>query len=222
MRDLNKKPYLESIHTFGRIWMISATVLLIAVPAAISIYYDAWPKFSEFLAGMLGIAPIFWTVGTIETFTYVPMLGAGGSYLGFVTGNLSNLKVPCALSAMDMAKVKPGTEDGEIISTIAIAISSIVTTLIIAVGVFLIAGLTPILESPVLAPAFENILPSLFGALGVVLISRDWKIAIAPIAFMLLLFLFVPSLAGAVGVLVPVGVLIAVGAARIMYKKGWL
>lgn len=222
MKDLNKKPYLESIHTIGRIWMIAAAIILIAVPTAVSIYYDAWPKFSEFLGGMLGIAPIFWTVGAIEVFTYVPMLGAGGSYLGFVTGNLTNLKVPCALSAMDMAKVKPGTEDGELVSTIAIAVSSIVTTVIIAVGVFLIAQLTPILESPVLAPAFDNILPALFGALGVVLISRNWKIAVAPIAFMLILFLLVPSLAGAVGVLVPVGVLVAVGAARIMYKKGWL
>ena len=53
----------------------------------------------------MGVAPIFWTVGTIEVITYVPMLGVGGSYLGFVTGNLSNLKVPCALNAMQSAGV---------------------------------------------------------------------------------------------------------------------
>ena len=87
---------------------------------------------------------------------------------------------------------------------------------------FLLAMISPILDSPVLKPAFDNILPALFGGLGVVYISKNWKLALAPLAFMVALFLAVPSLAGSVGVLVPVGVLIALGAARIMYKKGWV
>lgn len=37
---------------------------------------------------------MYWAVGIVEIFTYVPMLGAGGSYLSFVTGNISNLKLP--------------------------------------------------------------------------------------------------------------------------------
>jgi len=40
--------------------------------------------------------------------------------------------------------------------------------------------------------------------------------------FMLVLFLFIPGLASAVGILVPAGVVVAVVAARLMYKKGWL
>jgi len=217
-----QKDYMDSIHTSGRIWVAIGISALMIMPIAISIYYDAWPVFSVFLLGMLGIAPTFWTVGIIEVFTFVPMLGAGGSYLGFVTGNLTNLKVPCAINAMQLAKVKSGTEEGEVISTIAIAVSSIVTTLIIAAGVFLLTLIRPLLESPVLAPAFSNILPALFGALAVVLISRNWKVALTPVVFMLMLFMFVPQLAGIGGVLVPVGVLIAIVAARVLYKKGWL
>ena len=140
----------------------------------------------------------------------------------FVTGNLTNLKVPCALSAMEVAKVKPGTEEGELISTISIAVSSIVTTLIIFVGVLLLSQLQPVLESEALAPAFANILPSLFGALAVVFISKNWKIALAPLILMLALFISVPSLANSVSVLVPVGAIIAIAAARILYKKGFL
>ena len=174
------------------------------------------------MMGMMGIAPTFWTVAVIEVFTYVPMLGAGGSYLAFVTGNVTNLKVPCAINAMDAAKVKPGTEEGEVISTISIAVSSIVTTLIISAGVLLLVQIRPLLESPALAPAFANILPALFGALGVVLISRNWKVAVVPVGFMLILFLAVPQLASVGPILVPVGVVISIGAARIMYKKGWL
>ncbi|PKM39469.1 MAG: hypothetical protein CVV04_10710 [Firmicutes bacterium HGW-Firmicutes-9] len=214
--------YRDSIHKMGRVWILSALAMLLAVPAAICIYYQAWPPMSGILKGLLSIVPIFWTVGVIEVFTYVPMLGTGGSYLGFVTGNLANLKVPCALNSMDRAGVQAGTEEGEVVSTIAIATSSIVTTVIIAAGVLLLSQIAPVLESPVLQPAFENILPALFGALGVVFISKDWKIAIAPLVVMIALFLLVPSLASAVGILVPVGALISIGVARILYKKNLL
>ena len=202
--------------------MLTAFALLILVPTIICIHYKSWPGFGPVFQGLLGVAPIFWTVGTIEVFTYTPMLGAGGSYLGFVTGNLTNLKVPCALNAMQSAGVEPGTEEGEVLSTIAIAVSSIVTTVIIILGVFMLNTLRPILESPMLAPAFANILPALFGGLAVVYVSKDWKIALAPLLFMVVLFLCVPSLADSVGVLVPVGSLLAIGVARILYKKGLL
>jgi len=217
-----ERNYIDSVHFSGRIWMLVALALLISVPVAICVYYNSWPKGNELLQGLLGVAPIFWTVGIIEVFTFGPMLGAAGSYLGFVTGNLTNLKVPCALNAMRIAKVKPGTDEGEIISTIAIASSSIVTTLVIATGVLLLAQLRPILEAPLLAPAFNNILPALFGALGVVLIAKDWKVAVAPVVCMSLLFILVPTLSSAVGVLVPVSALIAIGVARILYKKNLL
>ena len=164
---------------------------------------------------------MYWAVGIVEIFTYVPMLGAGGSYLSFVTGNISNLKLPCALDAMERAGVKSNSEEGEIISTIAIAVSSIVTTLIILVGVVLIVPLTPLLSSPVLAPAFSQLLPALFGGLAVVFISKNVRLSIAPVILMLVLFIFVPALnASTVGIMVPVGVVFSLAVARILYKKG--
>ena len=117
---------------------------------------------------------------------------------------------------------RDGTDEGEVISTIAVATSSIVTTAVIALGVALLVPLTPLLENPAIKPAFDNILPALFGGLAVVYVSKNWKIAIAPLVFMVVLFLLVPSLSGSVGVLVPVGALIAIGSARILYKKGKL
>ena len=151
------------------------------------------------------------------------LLGAGGAYLSFVTGNISNLKLPVALNALEQAEVNINSEEGEIVSTIAIAVSSIVTTLIIVLGVVLITPLTPVLNAPVLAPAFAQILPALFGGLGVVFISKNWKIAVAPVLLMLVLFIFVPALnAGTVGIMVPVGVLFTLGVSRILYKKNLL
>ncbi|MBR3873162.1 MAG: hypothetical protein IKJ26_03230 [Clostridia bacterium] len=217
---MKNRDYMDSVHFYGRIWVATGILLMLLTPVAICVYYNAWPQLQHVFKGLLGVAPIFWTVGIIEVFTYAPMLGTGGTYLGFITGNVTSLKVPAALNAMSAADVKASSEEGEVISTIAIASSSIVTTIVIALGVLMLGYLQPLLESPVLAPAFDNILPSLFGGLGVVYISKNWKIAIAPLVFMIVLFLLVPSLASSVGILVPVGALVAIGAARILYKKG--
>lgn len=214
--------YVEKTYRYGIIWILCALLLVLMVPISICIRYNSWPEFTSVLTGLLGVAPIFWTVGLIEVITYVPMLGTGGSFLGFVTGNVTSLKVPAALNAMEAMKVKPASEEGEVISTIAIAVSSIVTTVIITLGILLFAQLEPIFNAPALKPAFDNILPSLFGGLAVVYISKNWKISVAPVTFMVVLFLLVPSLASSVGILVPVGAIIAISVARILYKKGLL
>ena len=215
--------YMDSVHRDGRAWGIAVGLLILLFPVALSLVFGAMPNTKVLVQGLVATAPMYWAVGVVEIFTYVPMLGAGGTYLSFITGNISNLKLPCAIDAMERAKVKASSEEGEVISTIAIAVSSIVTTLIIIVGVICIVPLTPVLESPVLKPAFDMILPALFGGLAVVFISKNAKLSIAPILLMLALFITVPALnAGTVGIMVPVGVLFTVGVARIMYKKGWL
>ena len=213
--------YIDSVHRDGRIWNLSVMVILLLFPAAVSLIFHAGIDWRGFAFGMLATAPMYWAVGVIETFTFVPMLGAGGSYLAFVTGNITNLKAPAALNALELVGADIKTEEGEIISTIAIAVSSIVTTLIIVLGVLLITPLTPVLNSPALAPAFDQILPALFGGLAVVFISKNVRIAIAPLILMLVLFIFVPALnASTVGIMVPVGVIFTLIVTRILYKKG--
>ena len=221
MRDTNT--YMNSVHRDGRIWNIGMMLLLILFPVSVAFLFGAAPDWGALALGLLATTPMYWAVGIIETFTFVPMLGAGGSYLSFVTGNISNLKLPCALNALEQNGVSASSEEGEIISTIAIAVSSIVTTVIILIGVICIVPLTPILEAPVLEPAFAQMLPALFGGLGVAFVSKNWKIAVAPIVLMLILFIFVPALnAGTVGIMVPVSVLFTIAVSRILYKKGVL
>ncbi|HPF88408.1 MAG TPA: hypothetical protein PK537_10200 [Candidatus Limiplasma sp.] len=214
--------YNENTHRFGRFWVLTVIVLLLLVPVSIGLYYQVLPDMNGLWRGLLGVVPIFWTVGAIEVLTFTPMLGAGGTYLAFITGNLTNLKVPCVLNALQAADVKQGTEEAEVLSTIAIAVSSFVTMGIIALGVLLIAQIQPLIESETLQPAFDNILPALFGGLGVVFITKSWKIAIAPLIFMVTLFVLVPSLASSVGILVPVGAAIAIGVSRVLYQKNLL
>ena len=128
--------YMIKTDRYGKIWVWTAVVVVLMVPVAICVNYQAWPELSAVFKGLLGVAPIYWTVGVIEVITYTPMLGTAGTYLSFVTGNLTSLKAPSALNAMENAEVKPGSEEGEVISTIAIATCAIVTTLIIVIGVF--------------------------------------------------------------------------------------
>ena len=220
-----KKPmtYMDSVHRDGTIWNLSVMVLLFLFPVAVALLFGVTPDWGALVVGLIATAPMYWAVGVIETITYVPMLGAGGSYLSFVTGNISNLKMPCAINALEQNEVSASSEEGEVISTIAIATSSIVTTLIIIVGVILIVPLTPVLSAPVLQPAFEQILPALFGGLGVAFVSKNWKIAVAPVILMLGLFVFVPALnSGTVGIMVPVSAIFTIVVARILYKKGVL
>jgi len=215
--------YIDSVHRDGRIWNIGVMILLMAFPVAVCILFSTAPDWKALGAGLLATMPMYWAVGAIETVTFVPMLGAGGSYLSFVTGNISNLKLPCALNALEQNDVSANSEEGEIISTIAIATSSIVTTLIIILGVILIVPLQPVLQNPALEPAFNQILPALFGGLGVAFVSKNWKIAVAPIALMLVLFIFVPALdSGTVGIMVPVSALFTIAVGRIMYRRGML
>ena len=213
--------YLDSVHRDGIIWNITVMIILLMFPIVVGLIFQAVPDWAAVGKGLIATAPMYWAVGIVETVTFIPMLGAGGSYLSFVTGNISNLKLPCALNALENAKVDSRSEEGEIVSTIAIAVSSIVTTVIICLGVLLIIPLSPILSNPVLSPAFAQMLPALFGALGIVLISKNWKIAVAPVCLMLVLFIFVPALnESTVGIMVPVGVVFTILFSRFLYKKG--
>lgn len=218
-----KLSYIDSVHRDGAIWNIGVMILLLMFPLTVAAIFGAAPDWKALGLGLVATTPMYWAVGIIETITFVPMLGAGGSYLSFVTGNISNLKLPCAINALEQNEVSASSEEGEVISTIAIATSSIVTTIIIVIGVICIVPLTPILEAPVLEPAFAQMLPALFGGLGVAFVSKNWKVAVAPVVLMLVLFIFVPALdAGTVGIMVPVSVLFTIAVARVLYKRGVL
>jgi hypothetical protein len=211
--------YEDQVHRLGRITGVAALLLMFAVPTAVCVYFNIWPPLEGFLKGLGMVCMVYLPVGLAEALTYTPLLGSGGSYLVFVTGNLTNLKMPCATMAMDAAGTKPGTEEGDVVSTIAIATSSIVTTLIILIGLIAIVPLRPVLESPALKPAFDNILPALFGGLGAYWVSKQWKLALAPLAVVVVVSLFLHL---EMFVLMVIGVPVSILAARLMYKAGWL
>ena len=218
---MNKnKSYTDRSHTSGRIWFVAVYFCIYLFPLVTSIWFGAWPSWNQFLSAAIGVIPVYWTVGIVESFTYMPILGAGGSYLGFITGNMSNLKVPVAINAMESFGVRQGTEEGDVISTIVIAISSIVTCLVIILFVILMAPLTPVFSNPALTPAFSNVVPALFGGLMVAFTARCAKVGAPIILLAAILFVFIPSLASIYPLILPVLAALALGWARILYVKG--
>ena len=217
-----KEQFLEEfnkgLHRIGKIMMILVIIVLVSVPFLMGAIFGVSPDMKGFLAGFAKVALIYFPVSIVEFLIYSPMLGAGGSYLSFVTGNVTNMKIPCAMNARDIA----GTPENEIISTLSVATSAIVTTLVIVVGVILLVPLQPVLQNEVLLPAFNNVVPALFGALGLKYFAKSPQIAVIPLAFMSLLCIFVPSMISQTStLLIPCGGL-ALLIGFILFKKGKL
>lgn len=220
---MNKQEFFEkytnSTHIIGRIGLSIGILLLIGSPFAMGAVLGAMPNIPAFLKGLAQIAIVYIPSCIVEFLIYTPMLGSGGGYLAFLTGNLINMKIPCILNARDSAKTEIGTPENEIISTLSLATSALVTTLVIAVGVLLMIPLTPILQEPALQPAFNNVVPALFGAMAVRYFRKGKKIVAIPLVGMSLLFIFVPGLIGSVGTLMIVSGAIAIAHAWINFKR---
>ena len=223
MNETERKAYLEQFnrrtHVLGRIVSAITLVLLVGAPFLIGTFLGAMPDMGAVAKGFLSVG-LVWTVSSVAEFLiYTPMLGAGGGYLAFITGNLINMKIPCAVNARDIVGTKTGTAENEIISTLSIATTSLVTIVVLALGVALLVPLQPVLQSPVLQPAFANVVPALFGAMAYQYFRKNVQVAVAPLVVMSLLFMLVPSLTGSTSfMIIPSGAL-AIGIAYSMYRK---
>ena len=210
----------NGLHRLDRFTLIAGIILLMAVPFVFGMISGVMPNIPAFIKGWANVAVVYFPVSVVEFLVYAPMLGAGGSYLAFITGNVTNMKIPCAMNARDIAKTEVGTPENEIVSTISVAVSAIVTTLVILVGVILLVPLQPVLNNPVLQPAFNNVVPALFGALALKYFAKSPKIAIIPLVLMCALCIFVPSMISQTSVLmIPSGAL-ALAIGFVLFKKG--
>ncbi len=196
-------------------------LVMFCLPLGICLILRTTPDFSA--AFWMAFVPIILAdvpSGIGELIAYAPLLGTGGTYLAFITGNLSNLKIPCAMNARKMAGTEIGTPENEVVSTISVASSAITTTIVIALGVLFITPLTPILENPTLRPAFKTVIPAMFGALGYKYASDNPKAAILPVALGIIIFLIAPQLTTQVSIMVFVIAAISIVATFFLYKKG--
>ena len=220
--DFDFEEYNNSIHRDGRILMTIALALLIAVPFIIALITGAHINWKDFWPALIKVLIIYVPSSAAEFLIYVPLLGAGACYLAFITGNLTNLKIPCAFNAREIAGAEAGTPENEIISTLSVATSALVTMVVIFIGVLLLIPLTPLLTNPVIKPAFDNVLPALFVALGMQYYIKSLKLSVLPLLLMSVLCILIPSLIAQTSTMIIVIGAFSIALSYLMYRKNWL
>lgn len=173
-------------HIVGKIWMALAMLIFFAVPTTICLYFGVKPDMTV-MGSWAVIVPflINFFSGVFEPIIYSPMLGINSAYLAFITGNLSNLKIPCVVKAQEICGTKLGSKENEVVSTLSVATSTLVTTVIIAVFVLILAVSnmeTAINNTPWIKPAFACVVYALFGSLGGKYVVKNIKLAALPLA----------------------------------------
>ncbi|MDR1642578.1 MAG: hypothetical protein LBT59_23055 [Clostridiales bacterium] len=174
--------YDLKVHRIGRWTMLLAT-LASFLPIAISVlFFGAEIDLKAVGMAFTGVFMMFGINGFIEPFAFAPILGAGATYIAFTTGNVSQTKVPCVVSSQKIMGVEMGTPEGDVVATLATGVCSLVTTLEVAIGMIFVNVIYGFLQSPLVKPGFDNILPAVLGAVSVLFISKMPKVGFVPYA----------------------------------------
>ena len=221
-------------HKWGRIGALIALLYMIAIPFVVLTFYDSLPSIGEVInLSTISILMVYIPVGFSEAISYTPILGAS-SYLTFITGNIMNLKLPCAVNAMKLAKKEPNTPEGEAISSVAVAVCSIMTIIILALAALLSAWISPVFELPAVKTASNYLIPALFGSLTLGLFAstssgkkvvKNGVMGVVPVIVIITVLALVvrittgSSLFGMVGFLILFMLPVAIISSRIMWKK---
>ncbi|MGN0659094.1 MAG: hypothetical protein ACI4LA_05755 [Emergencia sp.] len=227
----NQSPYYNKMHRLGKFITLGSMAVFFGVPLIMCLVYGVMPKFSEIMLASGGIVAIFLPMGVAEVIGEVPVMGTS-YYIASTTGNILNLKLPAALNAQKVANVKAGTEEADAVTGIAVAVSSLVTIVLLAAGLLLLTPLKPLLGSEVVSTAASYVLPALFGCMVLGNFSRDvgggvkiygrMKANIIPIIIGLVLYFFImpESYESWEGVIAVVFIPIIYFSCKYLYKKG--
>jgi hypothetical protein len=158
--------HVNSMHRLGRFGAVSAILIMLGIPTIAGIYFNAMPDFVKVMFTAAGLLSLFVPTAISEVIAYTPVFGSS-IYLTLITGNVMNLKLPVANNALALLDVENGTEDADIVTSIAVSVSTFFTILVIFLGVLLMLPLRPVLTLPAVRTAAQYIVPALFGALTV-------------------------------------------------------
>lgn len=214
-------PFDAKIHRMGRLSTVIVWVFFLLVPAAVCTVFHLKVDLALTLKAAAPIMLIFAITGVCEKLSMSPIIGPGAVYLASSTGNIQNMKLPAALNAMNIMECEEGSEKGRVVSIIAVAASSFVTTLIVFCGMLFLAPLmTPLLTNPVVAPAFDNMFPALVGPMVIPVVLKNIKVAALPVALAIVFAVALGSVYSSIqSILMVVVILLSLGVYRVAYKK---
>lgn len=189
---MKEKSFYNKIHSLGRITVVCALISFMAVPFGLAAANGISMNIPEILKNAIPLLLTFSISSICENLSFMPIIGSGALYMACVTGNVSNMKVPAAVNAMEVAGYTAGSDQGDVVSMIAVAASTFVTIAIVFLGMLFLAPLfAPIYNNAFLQPAFQNMVPALIGALLFPFILKAPKQSIVPILLPILAILVV-------------------------------
>lgn len=216
-KDYFEKEYMPQMHRIGKITGFLGVLLSFAPAAVLAVVYGLLPEPSALLTAFIAAATTFGFLWVVEPISYFTVLGPVGTYMAFLSGNISNMRVPCASMAQVSAGVEPGTNEGSIIATIGMATSIVINVSVLTVGVILGSSVLAMLPAAV-TEALNYLLPALFGALLMQFGLKQKNLSITILIFSILMcialkagvFNWLPGASNYLGTLSSVFVAIAV------------
>ncbi|HBG1611698.1 hypothetical protein KWT39_03530 [Clostridioides difficile] len=185
VKSIYNEEYLPFMIRYGRL-TLSLGIIAALVPGIIlSFGFGIMPPISVLLASTMAIVSMSAPNYIIEPVSYSPILGIPGTYMSFLSGNISNMRLPCSIAAQKAAEVESGTEEGSIISTIGIAVSILVNISILTIGVILGGSVLSKIPAEVVEK-LNLILPALFGSVFGQVFLQDKKLGLVAIVISVL------------------------------------
>lgn len=201
--DIYKDSFIPFIVKWGRRTNLFGIVLCF-LPCFVLAFMGILPRVDSLITAVLLMLPVIGVGYIYEPLGFFAVLGIPGSYMAFLSGNISNLRVPCSSIAQNAAGVEEGSEKGSIIATIGIAVSILVNLAILTLGV--VAGSYVLSKLPPRATEILNLmLPALLASLTVNYIIQKPRLAMVGVPIIVI----VSILSGA-GVFGALGTVIAI------------
>lgn len=224
--DFYKDEYTPKINKIGKFTGYLGVLVAFTPALVLAVVYGIVPKPAALLTAFISGASAFGVLWFVEPISYFPVVGPAGTYMAFLSGNISNMRIPCASMAQVAAEVEPGTEKGSIIATLGMAVSIIINVSVLTIGAILGTSVLAMLPDSIKA-ALNYLLPALFGALlvqfGMKMIKHSVIMVIVAFALYFAigigLFNWLPGASNWLGTLGCVFISIAVGISTISNAK---
>ena len=163
-QDYYNKEYVPQVNKIGKITGYLGVLLSFTPALVLAVVYGILPKPAALLTAFISGASAFGVLWFVEPISYFPVVGAAGTYMAFLSGNISNMRIPSARMAQVAADVEPGTEKGSVVATLGMAASIVINVSVLTIGAILGTSVLSMLPDTIKA-ALNYLLPALFGAL---------------------------------------------------------
>ena len=158
------KNFMPAVHRIGRFTMIVAFILAF-LPVLYYVFIKGYTlPLSAYINTMVVISSISIGSWLTEPLTYWPVLGSAGTYIAYLSGNVTGMRFPVAMNVQSAMKADINTPKGQVITIVGI-VGSVITNLVILLGIVLFGNWLIGILPDVVVKAFSYVTMGMFGSL---------------------------------------------------------